>query len=147
MATTPASRPIAPMPPSGDHAKMPLSPHLQIWKFTPTMAASITQRATGVANFAGTALLAAWAFAASRSEAFFTPFANFLTSPFGGLILFGFIWSLSFHMLGGLRYLYADTGRGLEKNTSTRVALAVFVGSLILAAIVTAAALAARSSV
>lgn len=118
-----------------ERAAMPLSPHLQIWRFTVTMAASITQRVTGVANVTGTILLAVWAFAAARGEETFAPLGKFLTSPVGVLILFGYIWSLSFHMLGGLRYLYTDTGRGLAPATARRVAWAVYIGSFVIAAL------------
>ena len=38
--------------------RRPLSPHVQIYKWTPTMAASIAHRASGVALYAGTVLLA-----------------------------------------------------------------------------------------
>ena len=117
-------------------AAMPLSPHLQIWRFTVTMAASITQRATGIANVTGTVLLALWAFLAARGEAAFAPLGDFLSSPLGAFVIFGYIWSLSFHRLGGLRYLYTDTGRGLDPVKARRVAWAVYAGSFVLAAIV-----------
>jgi len=121
-------------------AAMPLSPHLQVWRFTPTMAASIIQRATGIANFTGTLILAVWAFAIAQGAEFFAPFGAFLASPFGRLIILGYIWSLSFHMLGGLRYLYTDTGRGLEPAAATRGAWATIIGSFVLTAIIAAAA-------
>ncbi|MBI1391182.1 MAG: succinate dehydrogenase, cytochrome b556 subunit [Alphaproteobacteria bacterium] len=127
-------------------ASAPLSPHLQIWRFTPTMAASITQRATGVANFSGTLVLAAWAFAAARGEAWFGPVAGFLASPVGQLIVFGYIWSLCFHMIGGLRYLYTDTGKGLEPKIATQAAIANYAGSIILTLLIAGAAFAARAS-
>jgi succinate dehydrogenase cytochrome b556 subunit len=39
----------------------PLSPHLQIYRWSWTMAMSIFHRATGAALYAGTLLLALWA--------------------------------------------------------------------------------------
>lgn len=123
-----------------------LSPHLQIWRFTPTMAASITQRATGAANYSGTILIALWIASAAVGGRFFDAVAGFIASPVGVVILVGYVWSLSFHMLGGLRYLYTDTGRGLAPKTATRAALAVYAGSVVLTAIVAAAALAARGA-
>ncbi len=143
MVDTPAgaARPTAAPPQSP-----PLSPHLQIWRFTPTMAASITQRATGVANFTGTAVLAVWAFAAARGEAWFAPVAGFLASPFGQFIILGYIWSLVFHGLGGVRYLYTDTGRGLEPEFATKAALGVYAGSVVITAVIAIAAHAARGA-
>lgn len=129
-----------------ERSKMPLSPHLQVWRFTATMAASIVQRITGVANVTGTALLAFWAYSMSQGAEFFAPVAAFLGSPLGKLILFGYTWSLCFHMLGGLRYLYTDTGRGLVPETARRVAWAVFVASFLLALIIAWTAATAASA-
>ncbi len=122
----------------------PLSPHLQIWRFTITMAASITQRATGVANFAGVALLAFWMFAVVQGPGFFYPIGDFLTSTLGGVILAGFIWSLSFHLMNGLRYLYWDSGRGFAPKWARATGWAVYAGSVLLTALIVFAGYAAR---
>ena len=122
----------------------PLSPHLQIWRWTPTMAASITHRVTGVALYSGTILLAFWAFALSRGEAFYAPVAAFVGSPVGMAILFGYVWALFFHGLNGLRHLYWDSGRGLAVKTARLTAIATFAASLLLAIVVVAAGLPAR---
>jgi len=146
--TTPAPRPR--VGPAGTtfeaRAGMPLSPHLQIWRFTVTMAASITQRATGIANFTGAVVLAVWAVTLSLGPEAFSPVGGALASPIGQLIVFGYIWSLSFHMLGGLRYLYTDTGRGLDPKMSKRAAWAAYIGSFALAAVVAGSAAAARGA-
>lgn len=122
----------------------PLSPHLQIWRWTPTMAASITHRATGVALYTGTILLAVWVFAASRGEAFFAPVGAFLGSPFGVLILFGYAWALLFHSINGLRHLYWDMGRGFEVKTAAATAWGVYAASLILAIAIVAIGVSTR---
>lgn len=122
----------------------PLSPHLQVWRFTVTMASSITHRATGVANFAGVALLAIWMFAAVKGPAFFAPIGAILSSPLGGVILAGFIWSLSFHLMNGLRYLYWDSGRGFDPKWARATSWAVYGGSLLLTALIVFAGHAAR---
>lgn len=108
------------------------------------MAASITHRATGVALYSGTILLAVWAFAASRGEAFYAPVGAFLASPFGVLILFGYAWALFFHGLNGLRHLYWDSGRGLDPKAASATAWMVFAASLLLAIAVVATGVAAR---
>lgn len=46
----------------------PLSPHLQTYRWTLTMALSIVHRATGVALYFGTLLLAWWLIAADRKS-------------------------------------------------------------------------------
>ncbi|MFY8151045.1 MAG: succinate dehydrogenase, cytochrome b556 subunit, partial [Hyphomicrobiales bacterium] len=52
-------------------AARPLSPHLQIYRWSWTMAMSIAHRATGVALYAGTVLIAAWLVAAASGPAAF----------------------------------------------------------------------------
>lgn len=117
----------------------PLSPHLQIWRFTVTMAASITHRATGMVLYGGSVLLAAWALALAFSPSLFSAIAGFVTSPLGFIVVAGYVWSLSFHLLNGLRHLYWDTGRGLGVKTAAKTAWAVYIASVILAAVILAA--------
>ncbi|HNR77128.1 MAG TPA: succinate dehydrogenase, cytochrome b556 subunit [Parvularculaceae bacterium] len=121
----------------------PLSPHLQIWRWTPTMAASITHRATGVALYAGTILLSLWVFALAQGESAYAALAGFLGSPIGVFILFGYAWALLFHTLNGLRHLYWDMGRGLEVDQARLSAWLVFAASLILAILIVAGGLSA----
>lgn len=94
----------------------PLSPHLEIYRFTLTMAMSIVHRITGVANYVGTLLLVAWLGAAALGEAAFALVNGFFGSWIGQVILFGYTWSLFHHMLGGLRHFVWDTGRALDPS-------------------------------
>jgi succinate dehydrogenase / fumarate reductase cytochrome b subunit len=119
----------------------PLSPHLQIWRWTATMAASITHRATGIALYGGFVLLAVWFVAAAIAPGPFDRISNLIGSPLGLVILFGFAWSLVFHTLNGLRHLYWDTGRGLAPKTAAMTSWLVFGASFVTAALVFAAAL------
>ena len=125
-------------------AERPLSPHLQIWRWTPTMAASIAHRTTGIGLYAGTFALAVFVFAAARSPALFATIGDFLGSPFGLLILFGYAFALVFHTLNGLRHLYWDMGRGLDLKSATLTAWLSFAAAAIAAVVIIAAALAAR---
>lgn len=120
----------------GASAARPLSPHLQIWRFTATMAASITHRGTGVVLYGGTLLLALWALAAALSADAYALAHAVLKSPVGFIIIAGYVWSLLFHLMNGLRHLYWDSGRGLAPNTATMTAWLVYGASLILAVIV-----------
>ncbi len=136
MASDPASAKIA---------SRPLSPHLQIWRWTPTMAASITHRATGVALYSGTILLSIWLCAVAGGEALYAPVAAFLGSPLGVFVLFAYTWALMFHACNGLRHLYWDTGRGFNVKTAQMTAWLVFAASLFLAILIVAAGVSARS--
>lgn len=119
----------------------PLSPHLSIYKLSPTMMMSIVHRITGGALYFGTLLVAWWLIAAAAGPAYFE-FANGIFGSFiGRLILFGYTWALLHHMLGGLRHLVWDTGHGLDKHVSTKMAWLVLAGSISLTIIIWAIAL------
>lgn len=119
----------------------PLSPHLSIYKFYPTMVMSIVHRITGGALYFGTVLVAWWLIAAAAGPAYFD-FANAVFgSILGRLVLFGYTWALLHHMIGGIRHLVWDTGRGLEKHTSTKIAWATVITSVTLTIILWAIAL------
>lgn len=114
----------------------PLSPHLSIYKPIPTMVMSILHRITGVALYAGTILIAWWIVAAASGPGAFATANGVLSSWFGNLILFGFTFALMHHMLGGLKHLVQDTGRGLEKDFTTQIAKFHPIASLVLTILV-----------
>ena len=62
----------------------------------------------------------------------------------GRLVLFGYSWALMHHMLGGIRHLVWDTGSGLGREASTRIAWATLAGSVALTVLIWIAAFAAR---
>lgn len=107
----------------------PLSPHLQIYRLTMTMAMSIMHRVTGAALYFGTLLFVWWLFAAATSRGFET-LNSFFSSWIGQIFLFGYSWALIHHMLGGIRHLVWDTGRGLGPAEREFSAWATLVGSI-----------------
>lgn len=110
----------------------PISPHLSIYRLIPTMLMSIVHRITGAALYFGALLVAWWLVAASTSPDAFAVAESVMGSWFGLLVLFGFTWALYHHMLGGVRHLIWDTGYGLEKEMSTKLAWATLAGSILL---------------
>ena len=92
----------------------PLSPHLSIYRPLINMVMSILHRLTGAALYFGTLLLATWLIAAAMGERPFALVNAFFGHPIGKLVLFGYTWALAQHMLGGMRHLIWDTGRGLQ---------------------------------
>jgi succinate dehydrogenase / fumarate reductase, cytochrome b subunit len=92
----------------------PLSPHISIYSPLINMVMSIVHRITGAALYFGTVLLAAWLIAAAMGEKQFNLVNALFGHPIGKLVLFGYTWALVHHMLGGLRHLVWDTGRGLQ---------------------------------
>ena len=113
----------------------PLSPHLTIYRPQMTSISSIFVRITGNALLAATLLLIAWLLAASTSAAAFAWVQYVITSWFGDLVFLLSLWALWYHMLGGLRHLIWDTGRGLELKTAERMGWMMIIGSLLLTAL------------
>jgi succinate dehydrogenase / fumarate reductase cytochrome b subunit len=112
-------------------AERPLSPHLQIYRPMLTMMMSIVHRITGAANYFGVIILAWWLNAAAGPNGY-AKFQSFAGSWIGRLILFGYTWSVIHHMLGGIRHLIWDTGRGFGPNEREWLAAANLVGSIAL---------------
>src|SRR5947207_2760879 len=94
----------------------PLSPHLQTYRVTLTMALSIVHRATGIALYFGTLLLAWWLIAAASGPGAYANVQAFTGSIIGKLILFGYTWSLLHHLCSGIRYFFWDLGYGFKAN-------------------------------
>ena len=110
----------------------PLSPHLQIWRFTLTMLMSILHRITGAALYLGTGLMAWWLIAAASGPNGYAGVQWFMGTLLGQLILLGYTWILIHHMLGGIRYLIWDTGHGLGPSEREWLVRANLFGSITL---------------
>ena len=111
----------------------PLSPHLEIYKFSLTMALSILHRITGVGLYFGTVLLAWWLIAAAAGPEYLDVVYGGFSNWFGQLILFGFTWALFHHMLGGLKHFIWDTGACMERDARNRLSWFNAIGGLVLA--------------
>lgn len=122
----------------------PLSPHLQIYRWPITMAASITHRATGVANSLGTLVVAWWLIAIASGPRAYDTFSEVARSPLGLLVLFGFVWSLAYHLCNGIRHLAWDAGYGFDVRTADRTGFLVYALSALAAVGVFAYAFASR---
>lgn len=96
----------------------PLSPHLQVYKLPLTAITSILHRATGVALGIGTLFLVWWLMAAAMGGGHFEFVQSVMGSWIGQLILFGFSFTLFFHLCNGIRHLFWDSGYGFEIVTA-----------------------------
>src|SRR6202022_5185508 len=114
----------------------PLSPHLSIYKPTLTMLMSIAHRITGFGLYFGTLLLAWWLLAAASGPNAYAGIGSFMSSFIGRIVLFGYTWALMHHMLGGIRHLIWDTGRGFGARERELLAIASLVGSISLTIII-----------
>mgnify|MGYP001404388151 CR=1 FL=1 len=95
----------------------PLSPHLQIYRFTITMAMSIIHRITGAGLYAGSALVAWWLIALATGPEAYAAFQAVAGSWIGQLVLIGYTWALLHHLVGGIRHFIWDTGHGYDLAT------------------------------
>jgi succinate dehydrogenase / fumarate reductase cytochrome b subunit len=112
----------------------PLSPHFTIYRWPVTMVTSIVHRATGLALSAGTVVLCWWLVAIASGPDAFNQFINLASTPLGAVIMFGFVWSLSYHLLNGIRHLAWDLGYGFAVPTANLSGVIVITGSVLLAA-------------
>lgn len=117
-------------------AGRPLSPHLQIYRPMLTMMMSIAHRLSGASLAIGFLLLTWWLVAASTGPAAYATVNHFFASMAGRLLLFLFSWALIHHMLGGIRHLIWDTGRGLDKTSIEIFAWLTIIGSIVFTIIV-----------
>ena len=113
-------------------SKNPLSPHLQIYRWQISSLISIIHRITGILNFLGLIFISVWISSAGISENSFEYFSVFLKSFIGRFILIGFTWSMSYHLLSGIRHLFWDLGYGYEIKTANFSGILVILSSLIL---------------
>ena len=112
--------------------KNPLSPHLQIYRWHISSLLSITHRISGVVNLLALILIFFWLIALSLGENNYESFLLIINSFFGKFILIGLTWSMSFHILSGIRHLFWDMGYGFEITTANISGLIVILSSFVL---------------
>lgn len=106
---------------------------MQVYRWTLTMALSIVHRATGIALYVGTLLLAWWLIAAaSGSAGAYATVQAFTGSIIGRLIVFGYTWALMHHMLSGIRHFVWDLGFCFKANEREALTWAALIGGIVL---------------
>lgn len=115
----------------------PLSPFMIGPYYRPQLTSmlSITHRITGVINVVGALGLVGWLLAIAAGPQAHAAFMGHAGAWYGLLLLFGWSWTLSYHLCNGLRHLYWDTGRGFDLPTVYRTGYAAIAGSLLLTAV------------
>ena len=117
-------------------SKNPLSPHLQIYRWHISSLLSITHRISGIINLLGLILIFFWLLVLSLGESNYELFLLLINSFFGKFFLIGLTWSMSFHILSGIRHLAWDLGYGFEIKTANISGLIVIISSLVLTVII-----------
>ena len=113
-------------------SRNPLSPHLQIYRWHISSLLSIIHRISGVINLLALILIFFWLIVLSFGESNYELFLLIINSFFGKFILIGFTWSMSFHILSGIRHLAWDLGYGFEIKTANISGIIVIISSLAL---------------
>ena len=94
------------------------------------MALSIIHRATGIALYVGTLLLAWWLIAAASGPTAYANVQGFTSSFIGRLIVFGYTWALMHHLLSGIRHFVRDLGYGFKANEREALTWAAAIGGI-----------------
>lgn len=118
------------------HVERPLSPHLGVYRWQLTMTLSILHRATGIALAVGTVLLIALLLALAAGPEKYGPVRAFCGSALGLFLLFGWTWSLCFHLCNGIRHLAWDSGWGFSIPRTYLTGWTVVVASALMTALV-----------
>jgi len=113
-------------------SRNPLSPHIQIYRWHVSSLLSITHRISGVINLLALILIFFWLLVLSFGESNYDFFLLIINSFYGKFILIGFTWSMSFHLLSGIRHLAWDLGYGFEIKTANISGIIVIIFSLVL---------------
>ena len=117
--------------------KRPMSPHLSIWKWHPTMLSSILHRATGVVLFVSLILLAIVLALLAAGPHWFAKVEPLVYSPVGVILFFLVVGVLLYHFLNGLRHLVWDMGAGFDPKQANMVSLVTILVAVISSAVLT----------
>ena len=128
----------------GQNPNRPLSPHLQIYRWSPQMAISIFHRATGfVLATAGIMTLLWWLSAIGGGTESFATFQTYVVSAgneatiwqtasnwFFRLLAIAVTYSFFQHLFSGIRHLVLDMGAGYGLTTNRNWSLAAFIAAI-----------------
>jgi succinate dehydrogenase / fumarate reductase cytochrome b subunit len=121
---------LADIRPARTLPQRPTSPHLEIYRFTWTMAMSIAHRISGMAAYFGIILLVVWLGAAASGPENYALVAGLFGSWIGILVLVLLSWAIIHHAIGGVRHMVWDTGRSLDRTSRMLWAQATLAGSV-----------------
>lgn len=119
---------------------MPMSPHLQVWRWHVTMAASLATRVSGVALYVGALIATAFAVCLALGPDAYAGYLAVMGSVLGKLVLFGLTTAVFYHLAAGLRHLVWDSGKGFQPRTADTSAILCFVFGFVAAVLTWAVA-------
>ena len=111
----------------------PLSPHMSVWRWHITMAASILFRATIIAATVGAVIATAWLGALAFGPDAYETALGLAGSPLGLFVGFGLTLVLFSFILNGARHTINDTGNGLTPKSADLLSHISVWGPIVLA--------------
>lgn len=114
----------------GAAGRKPTSPHLEIWRWHPTMAVSIFHRASGIALAGALIGLLGWILAVLVGDPWYALANELIGGIAGKVILFLTTLAFFFHAANGIRHLFWDSGLGFAPKTANRTAWLVMIIAL-----------------
>lgn len=115
--------------------KRPLSPHLQRYRMPITAIFSILHRATGAVLFLGLLIMIWILVAIANGGENWQTTQGFLSRWQGKGLLFGFSFSLYYHLCNGIRHLLWDIDIGFSLTSVHKSAWIVLLSALLLTVI------------
>lgn len=114
----------------------PMSPHLGVWRWHVTMAASILTRASAIALYAAALIAAWWAVALAMGPGAYDIFLALAGSWFGKLAMLGIALAFFYHLAAGVRHLIFDSGNGLSVKFANQSAWGCIVFAVVMTLVV-----------
>ena len=116
--------------------KRPISPHLTVYKPQITSVLSISHRVSGIFQSFGLILVLILLLSTFLGENTHNYFMFFMNSLLGKLFIFFYVFSLSYHMLNGIRHIIWDFGFGFDIKNVYYSGISVIFLTLILTIII-----------
>lgn len=117
--------------------KRPMSPHISVWKWHPTMLSSILHRASGIVLYLGLLKICLVIALLASGSTGYDKVSGFMFSPIGAFAFFTFTGILVFHLLNGIRHLVWDAGKGFDPKLANVLSLLIILVAAVVAAILT----------
>ena len=112
--------------------KLPLSPHLQIYKPQITSLLSIAHRITGFGLNLALILLSLWIISFAMGSVYYDYFISLFNVLFVKIIVFFIVLGISYHALNGIRHILWDFGLLISNKAASFSGLTIIISSIVL---------------
>ncbi len=117
--------------------KRPMSPHISVWKWHPTMLSSILHRASGVVLYLGLLKICLVLAFLAAGSAGYEKMSGLIFSKVGAFAFFVFSGIMVFHLLNGIRHLVWDAGKGFDPKLANIFSMLIILAAAVIAVLLT----------